>query len=189
MVNTSKARDHGLGHVQLELRRGYDSELAWLGTRREKVPEYVTALEESYGEAKAKEVLWDGPPHALIFPNLFLGEMNLAIIQPMTDATCEHFHTPLLLEGVDDSLNQRILRQSEAAMGPAGFLLPDDAVIAERMQMGFAAGMQDGHAWIDLSRGIGRERTDEAGLVSHVSDEVTSRGFWSHYLYCMTARQ
>ena len=80
MVNTSKARDHGLGHVQLELRRGYDSELAWLGTRREKVPEYVTALEESYGEAKAKEVLWDGPPHALIFPNLFLGEMNLAII-------------------------------------------------------------------------------------------------------------
>jgi phenylpropionate dioxygenase-like ring-hydroxylating dioxygenase large terminal subunit len=189
LVNTSQARDHGQGHVELELRCGYDAELAWLGTRRDKVAPYVAALTKTYGDAATDKILWDGPPHALIFPNLFLGEMNLAIIQPLGVDTCEHFHTPLLLDGVDDSLNQRIMRQSEAAMGPAGFLLPDDAVIAERMQKGFAAGMQPEHGWVDLSRGIERERNDESGIVGHVSDELTNRGFWTHYLSCMESRQ
>jgi phenylpropionate dioxygenase-like ring-hydroxylating dioxygenase large terminal subunit len=186
LTNTSQARDHGLGHIELELRCGYDSELAWLGTRREKVASYCEALSAAYGSEAADRILWDGPPHALIFPNLFLGEMNLAIIDPLSPGETIHYHTPLLLDGVDDSLNQRILRQSEAAMGPGSFLLPDDAVIAERMQVGFRAGAQAEHGWVDLSRGLDRERTDQAGRVSHVSDEVTNRGFWSHYRDRMT---
>ena len=187
LSNTSQARDHGNGHVELELRTGYDSELAWLGTTRERVGGYFEALADAYGPAAAERILWDGPPHALIFPNLFLGEMNIAMIQPVSPGVTIHYHTPLLLDGVDDALNRRILRQSEAAMGPASFLLADDAVIAERMQCGFAAGAQDGRGWIDLSRGADRERSDEAGLVGHVSDEVTNRGFWLHYRDRMVA--
>ncbi|MFT5390187.1 MAG: phenylpropionate dioxygenase-like ring-hydroxylating dioxygenase large terminal subunit [Gammaproteobacteria bacterium] len=189
LTNTSQARDHGLGHVELELRCGYDAELAWLGTSREKVESYCASLGRAYGEEAAARILWDGPPHALIFPNLFLGEMNIAIIQPVSAGVTIHYHTPLLLDGVDPSFNQRILRQSEAAMGPASFLLPDDAVIAERMQAGFAAGSQADRGWVDLSRGLDRERVDEAGKVGHVSDEVTSRGFWSHYQSRMMALQ
>lgn len=186
--NTSQARDHGLGHVELELRTGYDRELAWLGTTRDKVSAYAEALAASYGAAAADRILWDGPPHALIFPNLFLGEMNLAIIQPVGPHETIHYHTPLLLDGVDEALNHRILRQSEAAMGPASFFLPDDAIIAERMQQGFLAGHQPDHGWIDLSRGLHREREDEAGRVSHVSDEITNRGFWRHYRDVMVSR-
>lgn len=187
-TNTSQARDHGNGHVELELRTGYDRELAWLGAPREKVQSYVDALTQAYGKEEADRRLWDGPPHALIFPNLFLGEMNLAIIQPVSPGVTEHFHTPLTLAGVEDAVNQRILRQSEAAMGPASFLLPDDAIIAERMQQGFSAGHQDGRGWIDLTRGMEREREDEHGKVSHVSDETTNRGFWLHYRDVMAAR-
>ncbi len=186
--NTSQARDHGMGHVELELRTGYDAELAWLGANREKVASYCDALETARGAEAAKRILWDGPPHALIFPNLFLGEMNLAIIQPVGPGETAHYHTPLLLDGVDDTLNQRILRQSEAGMGPASFLLADDAVVAERMQRGFGAGHQAEHGWIDMTRGRQREREDAHGKVSHVSDETINRGFWSHYLNVMTQR-
>ena len=188
LTNTSQARDHGHGHVELELRRGYDSELAWLGTRREKVQSYCDALEAAYGKDATDRILWDGPPHALIFPNLFLGEMNIAMVQPLGPGVTAHYHTPLMLDGVDESFNARVLRQSEAAMGPASFLLSDDAVIAERMQAGFAAGAQADRGWIDLSRGIERERTDDESKVSHVSDEITNRGFWLHYRDCMVAR-
>jgi phenylpropionate dioxygenase-like ring-hydroxylating dioxygenase large terminal subunit len=186
--NTSQSRDHGLGHVELDLRCGYDRELAWLGTTREKVSAYCDALVQAYGRRRAEQILWDGPPHALIFPNLFLGEMNLAIIQPLTPNCTVHYHTPLLLDGVDEALNRRILRQSEGAMGPASFFLPDDAIIAERMQSAFAAGHQENHAWIDLSRGMQRERVEAGSKVGHVSDETTNRGFWSHYGHVMVER-
>jgi phenylpropionate dioxygenase-like ring-hydroxylating dioxygenase large terminal subunit len=175
---TATARDRGRGHVELEFWRGYDRQLAWLGVPRERVADYCQALTEARGEQRAEELLWQGPPHALIFPNLFLGEMNLAIIDPVAPDRTVHWHTPLLLDGVSAGFNQRVLRQSEAAMGPAGFLLPDDAAAAERMQAGF------GHrgGWMDLSRGLARERVDERGdRVSHVSDEVTTRGFWQHW--------
>jgi hypothetical protein len=118
----------------------------------------------------------------LIFPNLFLGEMNLAIIDPLAPDLTVHYHTPLLLGGVSPEFNRRVLRQSEAAMGPAGFLLPDDATAAERMQIAF------GHSggWMDLSRGMDRERVDARGdRVGHVSDEVTTRGFWRHWAELM----
>ncbi len=98
----------------------------------------------------------------MIFPNLFLGEMNLAIIDPLAPDLTVHHHTPLLLAGVAPEFNRRVLRQSEAAMGPAGFLLPDDATAAERMQIAF------GHSggWMDLSRGMERERVDDAATAS-----------------------
>jgi len=170
--------DRGRGHVELEFWRGYDRQLAWLGVSRERVEDYCEALTATHGKERAEALLWQGPPHALSFPNLFLGEMHLAIIQPVAPGVTVHLHTPLLLAGVSPAFNQRVLRQSEAAMGPAGFLLPDDAAAVERMQI--SCGHSGG--WMDLSRGLERQRVDEQGeLVGHVSDEVPSRGFWRHW--------
>ena len=181
-VVTATTRDRGRGHVELEFWRGYDRQLAWLGVEREQVADYCSAMIARHGKERAEELLWQGPPHALIFPNLFLGEMNLAIIDPLAPDLTVHHHTPLLLAGVAPEFNRRVLRQSEAAMGPAGFLLPDDATAAERMQIAF------GHSggWMDLSRGMERERVDERGdRIGHVSDEVTTRGFWRHWAELM----
>jgi nitrite reductase/ring-hydroxylating ferredoxin subunit len=176
-------RYRGRGHVELEFWRGYDRQLAWLGIPRERVSDYCDALIAARGTERAEQLLWQGPPHALIFPNLFLGEMNLAIIDPVAADRTIHHHTPLLLDGVSESFNQRILRQSEAAMGPAGFLLPDDAAAAERMQIAF--GCSGG--WMDLSRGRNREHIDDEGhRVGHVSDEIPGRGFSRHWREVMT---
>ena len=82
---------------------------------------------------------------------------------------------------MDEAFNRRLLRQSEAAMGPAGFIVPDDAVTAERMQA-VAASRRRGRGWIDLSRGLERETVDERGRrCGQVSDETTNRAFWHHY--------
>ena len=79
--------------------------------------------------------MFEGPPHALIFPNLFLAEMNIALFYPLDAEESIQWHTPMFLKGVPE-LNTRLLRQSEAAMGPASFLLPEDITIASRNQAG-----------------------------------------------------
>ncbi|WEX12229.1 aromatic ring-hydroxylating dioxygenase subunit alpha [Chelativorans sp. AA-79] len=180
----SKTVDWGNGHVALEHAPSYEEPLQWLGTTKEKVPDYVESMKEAYGEEEAMRKLVDGPPHSTVFPNLFLGEMNIAIFQPVSVDECVLWHTPMLLDGVSDKLNARILRQSQAAMGPASFLLADDAIISERQQV--AAGGRGG--WMDLSRGRKREEKREDGTIwGHISDETTNRGFWSHYREVMQA--
>jgi phenylpropionate dioxygenase-like ring-hydroxylating dioxygenase large terminal subunit len=191
--NQSKATDWGGGHIELDFRPSYTDELTWLGTTRAKVLDYCQALESVRGPQLAAKLLHDGPPHALIFPNLFLGEMSVAIIEPVSPTEMIHWHTAVQLEGVDQSFNQRLLRQSEAAMGPAAFIVPDDAVTAERIQTAVhgtrpawstkAAGER---GWIDMSRGIAREQQDADGNRSAlVSDETTNRGFWRQYRIVM----
>ena len=81
------------------------------------------------GEARADRLLWDGPPHGFIFPNLFLGELNVARSSSRSvSGQTVHRHTVVQFDGVDDAFNRRLLRQSEAALGPASFIVPDDAV-------------------------------------------------------------
>ena len=72
----------------------------------------------------------EGPAHALIFPNLFLGETNIAIVEPLSVEECVHWHTPMFLAGVPQ-FNRRLLRMAEAGMGPASFLMPEDLTVAE----------------------------------------------------------
>ncbi len=181
--NQSKATDWGGGHIELDFRPSYATELVWLGTSRDKVADYCDALEAARGVDAAARLLHDGPPHALVFPNLFLGEMSIAIIEPVSPTEMIHWHTSVQLEGVDESFNRRLLRQSEAAMGPAAFIVPDDAVTAERIQSAVRAGQ----GWMDMSRGLAREHVGAHGERSAlVSDETTNRGFWRHYRQVMT---
>jgi hypothetical protein len=125
----------------------------------------------------------EGPAHALIFPNLFLGETNIAIVEPVSVQECVHWHTPMFLAGVPQ-FNGRLLRMAEAGMGPASFLMPDDLVVAARNQAGLHARTVE---WLLLGRGLSREGVDAEGrVVSHVTDETTNRGFWRHYRAVMT---
>ncbi|HJQ59789.1 MAG TPA: Rieske 2Fe-2S domain-containing protein [Vineibacter sp.] len=197
-ANVSRAIDHGGGHMELDLRPSYARELAWLGAGRDKVGAYCEALTAAYGKARADQLLFDGPPHGFIFPNLFLGEGNVARVDPLDVGSVVHAHTAMQFDGVEPALNRRLLRQSEAALGPASFIVPDDAIIAERMQLGFqglrppadgAAGDNDRRGWIDLSRGLSRERREPDGKrTGHISDEVTNRAFWQHYRHVMERR-
>ncbi|PEQ12249.1 ring-hydroxylating oxygenase subunit alpha [Novosphingobium sp. PC22D] len=178
----SEAKDWGNGHTELNFSPSYSRPLEWFGCAEDRYPSYSKALREAYGQEKGDKILLDGPPHAVIFPNLFLGEMNIVRFEPVAPGVCLHIHTPMYLEGVDDDVNQRILRQSEGALGPTAFLLADDSVIAERTQLALAGK----GGWLDLSRGAEREVTDDNGVVvGHLTDETSNRGFWRHYKQVM----
>lgn len=181
----SQTIDWGKGHAELDFSRTYKSYLLWLGVKNsERYAEYLRLMKEQYGEDKGDQILRNGPPHATIFPNLFLGEMNIVIFLPVSTNVCVQWHTPMLLDGVPDDVNQRILRQSEAALGPSAFLLADDSVISERQQIA----LRDRADWLDISRGLNRSEIDADGVTTgHITDEVTNRGFWNHYKAVMTA--
>ena len=177
-------RDWGGGHIEIDWSPGYETPFEWFGgASGAAVADFVAALERRDGPEAAHRRFMEGPAHALIFPNLFLGETNIAIVQPLTVEECVHWHTPMLLKGAPQ-LNGRLLRMAEAGMGPASFLMPEDLIIASRNQQGLQARTPE---WLLLSRGLHREVVDDEGrTVSHVTDETTNRGFWRHFRAVMS---
>ena len=180
------SRDLGGGHTENDLRpefRRMGSPLGWFGTSEDKLPGYVSRMREVHGEA-AEEILVDGSPHVMVFPNLFIAEIQVFVIQPLAvDETVQHV-TALQLKGAPD-VNERMLRQTIGSVGPAGFLLADDAEMYERNQRGVQALTPE---WLVIARGMHRERRDENGhLIGDATDEVPQRAIWEHYQGLMEA--
>jgi hypothetical protein len=172
-------RDWGNGHIEIDWSPGYQGPFEWLGSiSGSAVAGFVAALEARDGPEIARRRIMEGPAHALIFPNLFLGETNIAIVEPVGVEECVHWHTPMFLKGVPE-FRSRLLRMAEAGMGPASFLMPEDLMVASRNQLGLHARTTE---WLELARGLNRERVDGEGrTVSHVTDETTNRALWRHY--------
>ena len=185
--STALTRDYGNGHTEVDLRpefRKADKPLQWFGTSAERLPDYVAKMNDAYGEEKAREIMIDGTPHVMIYPNLFIAEIQLFVIQPIAvNETIQHV-TALQFKGAPD-LNRRMRQQTMGSVGPAGFLLADDSEMYERTQRGVQSRDPE---WLFLGRGEQRETRDEDGFrVSHATDETPSRGIWRHYKSLMEA--
>ena len=139
-------------------------------------------MRELHGPA-AEEILIEGAPHVMIFPNLFIAEIQLFTIQPLAhDLTVQHV-TAIQLDGAEE-INGRMLQQCIGSVGPAGLLLADDTEMYERNQAGVAALRPE---WVDVRRGVHREAVAERGLrIGGATDETGMRGFWRHYRHLMT---
>ncbi|MGH7748301.1 MAG: aromatic ring-hydroxylating oxygenase subunit alpha, partial [Candidatus Dormibacteria bacterium] len=91
--SSAVTRAFGHGHSENDLRpevRRLGAPLGWFGTTEERMPEYVAAMRGRYGEA-AQEILVEGAPHVMIFPNLFIAEIQMFTIQPLAaDLTVQH---------------------------------------------------------------------------------------------------
>lgn len=185
--STALTRDFNNGHTELDLRpefRRLDKPLGWFGTSEERLPDYVAKMHSTYGKDRAREIMIDGTPHVMIFPNLFIAEIQIFVLQPRAvDDTVQHV-TALQFKGTPD-LNRRLRQQTMGSVGPAGFLLADDSEMYERTHRGVQARQPE---WLFLNRGQHRERDDADGLrVGHATDEVPSRGIWRHYKRLMEA--
>lgn len=179
--STAVTRDFGNGHTEVDLRpefRKRDVPLSWFGTTAEKLPGYVSHMNAAYGDDIARKIMIDGTPHVMIFPNLFIAEIQMFVIQPLGVNDSVQHVTALQFKGAPD-LNRRMRQQTMGSVGPAGFLLADNSEMYERTQRGMEANDTD---WVFLGRGEHRERRDDDGfLVAHATDEVPSRGIWRHY--------
>jgi fatty-acyl-CoA synthase len=181
-------RDYGNGHTEIDLRpefRKRDQPLSWFGTTVERLPEYAARMKAAYGNQQAREIMIDGTPHVMIFPNLFIAEIQMFVIQPLAvDDSVQHV-TALQFKGAPD-MNRRLRQQTMGSVGPAGLLLADDSEMYERCHRGVLARNPE---WIFLARGERRENIDADGFkVGHVTDEIPSRGIWRHYRSLMEAR-
>lgn len=185
--STAVSRDMGMGHTENDLRPEFrlrDKPMSWFGTTEDRVPDYVAKMKAAYGDEKARSIMIDGTPHVMIFPNLFIAEIQIFVIQPLSvDETVQHV-TALQFKGAPD-FNRRLRQQTMGSVGPAGFLLADDSEMYERTQRGVHSRDPE---WNYLGRGKHRERRDADGfLVGDATDEVTSRGIWRHYRSLMEA--
>jgi phenylpropionate dioxygenase-like ring-hydroxylating dioxygenase large terminal subunit len=175
------SRDYGNGHTECDLRpqfRSLDVPMGWFGTTESRLPDYSRRLREAHGDQKARQVMIDGSPHVMIFPNLFIAEIQLFVLQPLAvDETIQHV-TALQFKGAPD-LNRRLRQQTMGSVGPAGFLLADDSEIYERTHRGLTASKPE---YTHITRGEHRERLDDAGhRVGDITDDLPSRGIWRHY--------
>lgn len=178
--STAVTRAFGNGHSENDLRpefRKFAEPMRWFGTTEDRVPDYVAAMRAKHG-AGAEEILIEGAPHVMIFPNLFVAEIQVFNIQPISHNECVQFSTAVQLDGAPE-LNKRMLSQSIGSVGPAGMLLADDTEMYERNQRGVEQLLPE---WLDTRRGVGRERTDPDGFrIGGATDETAMRAFWRHY--------
>ena len=92
-------------------------------------------MEQPTEPSRRDEILIDGSPHVMVFPNLFIAEIQLFVLQPLAvDETVQHV-TAVQFKGSPD-MNRRMLQQTIGSVGPAGFLLADDSEMYERNQRG-----------------------------------------------------
>jgi phenylpropionate dioxygenase-like ring-hydroxylating dioxygenase large terminal subunit len=187
-ASTAVTRNLGHGHSENDLRpefRKFAEPMRWFGTTEDRVPEYVAAMRAKHGP-DAERILVEGAPHVMIFPNLFIAEIQVFNIQPVAVGECIQYSTAVQLRGAPE-LNQRMVSQSIGSVGPAGMLLADDTEMYERNQRGVE--LLDPE-WLDIRRGLQRERVDENGFtIGTATDETGMRGFWSHYKMLMEAAQ
>lgn len=177
---TSVTRAFGNGHSENDLRpefRRMNEPMKWFGTTEDRVPDYVAAMRSKHGEA-AEQILVEGAPHVMIFPNLFIAEIQVFNIQPVSERECVQYSTAVQLKGAPE-LNTRMVSQSIGSVGPAGMLLADDTEMYERNQVGVALREPK---WIDIRRGVHRESVDERGhTIGAANDETAMRAFWRNY--------
>jgi phenylpropionate dioxygenase-like ring-hydroxylating dioxygenase large terminal subunit len=181
-TSDATARDLGMGHSDIDHSVSYRAKggiLRWTGLiPEERAPEYVAAMRAAYGEEGAQSRLVVGPPHAMIFPNLFIAEMNIMVVQPVAPGETVHWTTPVILEDGGE-INERSLRRCEGALGPAGFLIADDAEISELNQIGLNNREPE---WVLLRRGLHDElHQDDGTIVGGLMDETSQRAFWRRY--------
>lgn len=185
-ASTAVTRALGNGHSENDLRpefRNFAEPMRWFGTTPERVPNYVAAMNEAYGDDAQRRMI-EGAPHVMIFPNLFIAEIQVFNIQPVAVGECIQYATAVQLRGGEE-LNRRMISQSIGSVGPAGMLLADDTEMYERNQRGVE--MLDPE-WLDVRRGLQRESVDENGFtIGAATDETGMRGFWKHYRSLMEA--
>ena len=186
--STAVTRNLGGGHSENDLRpefRKFNEPMRWFGTTESRVPDYVAAMRATHG-ADAERILVEGAPHVMIFPNLFIAEIQVFNIQPVAADECVQYSTAVQLVGAPE-LNKRMISQSIGSVGPAGMLLADDTEMYERNQRGVQMREPE---WLDVRRGVVREAVDDNGFtIGTATDETGMRGFWSHYKTLMEANR
>jgi hypothetical protein len=115
----------------------------------------------------------------LVFPNLYLFDTQLRVINPIAVDSTEVCLYVYALDGVPGELNEGRYRAHERFYGPSGFGAPDDVEIFVSNQSGVRA---RGVQWALMSRGLHREKENAEGeFVGHSTDETPVRAMYREW--------
>src|SRR3546814_18797243 len=92
-------------------------------------------MNTAYGPERARQIMIDGSPHTMIFPNLFIAEIQIFVLQPIAvDESIQHV-TAVQFKGAPD-INRPLRHQTMGSVGPAGLLLAHDTEMYDRNHRG-----------------------------------------------------
>ena len=179
-----ESKDLGNGHSILDMaprRRGIrpSSNILRGATSSQSAEAYRDAMLRRHGEERAAEIFAASNVNLAIFPNLLIIGIQLRRTIPVSATRTDVHLLPTTLKGVPDEINVARLRAHEAFYGSAGGGAPDDVEMFNRCSDGLRV---KGAEWLELSRGIDREHTDEDGvIVGHITDETPQRAFYRRW--------
>jgi phenylpropionate dioxygenase-like ring-hydroxylating dioxygenase large terminal subunit len=121
----------------------------------------------------------------VLFPNLIVLRSQIRTIRPIAADRTEIYTNVVKLQGVDEDINIRRMRDQEFEFGAAGTFYTDDMEIFERTQHGLKSGAVD---WIVFARGLEREEMRNGYMAGAMSDETQHRGMYQRWKELMTAQ-
>jgi fatty-acyl-CoA synthase len=108
----------------------------------------------------------------------------IRVIEPLAVDLTRVTSYGFALEGAPEEMSRLALRFLTAAASPASLVAADDLDMFERCQRGLREGVSD---WIDISRGIARDRTSSAETLAPGTSELPLRAQLSAWRQWMAA--
>jgi len=145
-------------------------------TANKELSDKLRWLQARYGEHRGNQV-FGGVGLLTIFPNLVFvdGQKALRTYYPNGTRGIDVSEWKLMPCEDGSALRQKRLESTQSALGPAGFVTPDDMEAMEECQRTFEGGATE---WCVLSRGMKRE-------VPNVLDEIHIRSFYRRWTELM----
>ena len=143
--------------------------------------DYMSKLTERHGEDRAREVV--SARHLFIFPNVYLFDDLVRIVQPISLEETEIYSHPFRLGGMPEEFNARRLYEVTRQLSTTGMVNPADLEMFAANQTGLHADMD----WLELCRGIEMEEVRPSGeRVGQHSDETPQRAFYRAWQQVMS---
>src|SRR5262249_58970118 len=114
--------------------------------------EYLHQLSQRHGAERARDIASNH--HLFIFPNVYLFDDLIRVIQPIACEATEIYSHPFRLGGVPDEFNARRLYEVTRQLSTTGLVNPADLEMFTANQTGLHARHME---WLVLSRGMDHE--------------------------------
>lgn len=153
------------------------------GLSPEQQQQYRALLQRGRSQEQV-DLLWH-VRQIFLFPNAFLFDNLIRVIQPVSAEQTSVASYPILLRGVPDELNRTRFRELQGRLSTTGMVSEDDL----EMFVGNQTGMRSTKLhWIDLSHGKGQERpVTGSEVIGDDSSELPQRAMYRQWLSLMNA--
>jgi phenylpropionate dioxygenase-like ring-hydroxylating dioxygenase large terminal subunit len=135
---------------------------------------YREALVRRHGEERTAEILGFKRHNTLVYPNLFVnsGVQRIRILHPTSvDQTEQHSYV-FRLNGAPEEIFRIAVCVVTQSNTPSSIVTTDDHEALERVQEALTCGDRE---WIEVSRGLGREKPVADGVTAEGTSELLIR--------------